>query len=35
VLLAEIARIAAEADHPDFARNHLLVYRRLRGVSAP
>jgi aminoglycoside phosphotransferase (APT) family kinase protein len=33
ILLAEIARIAAEADHPDFARNHLLVYRRVRGTG--
>jgi aminoglycoside phosphotransferase len=30
VMLAEIACIAAEADHPDFARNHLRVFRRLR-----
>ena len=30
VVLAEIACIAAEADHPDFARNHLLLLRRLR-----
>jgi aminoglycoside phosphotransferase (APT) family kinase protein len=29
VLLAEIACIAAEADHPDFARNHLRLLRRL------
>jgi aminoglycoside phosphotransferase (APT) family kinase protein len=34
VLLAEIARIAAEADHPVFARNHLLAYRRLRSAGA-
>lgn len=33
VLLAEIARIAAEADHPDFARNHLLVYRRITAAA--
>jgi aminoglycoside phosphotransferase len=31
VLLAEIAHIAGEADHPDFARNHLLLLRRLRA----
>jgi aminoglycoside phosphotransferase len=30
VLLAEIACIAAEADHPGFARNHLLLLRRLQ-----
>jgi hypothetical protein len=30
VLLAEIAHIAGEADHPDFGRNHLLLVRRLR-----
>ncbi len=35
VLLAEIARIAARADHPDFARNHLLVYRRLCRAGGP
>ena len=29
VLLAEIACVAAEADHPEFARNHLLAFRRL------
>jgi aminoglycoside phosphotransferase len=29
VLLAEIACIAAEADHPDFARSHLQLLRRL------
>ena len=34
VLTAEIARIAAEADHPEFARNHLLAYRRLRSSAA-
>jgi aminoglycoside phosphotransferase (APT) family kinase protein len=34
VLLAEIACIAAEADHPDFARSHLLLLRRLwRGAG--
>jgi aminoglycoside phosphotransferase (APT) family kinase protein len=33
VLLAEIACIAAEADHPEFAVAHLQVLRRLRGVS--
>lgn len=30
VLLAEIAYIAGEADHPDFAQNHVLLFRRLR-----
>jgi aminoglycoside phosphotransferase (APT) family kinase protein len=34
VVLAEIACIAAEADHPDFARNHLLLFRRLRRGAA-
>jgi aminoglycoside phosphotransferase len=34
VLLAEIACIAAEADHPDFARSHLLAYRRLSGARS-
>jgi len=29
VMLAEIACIAADADHPDFAWNHLLLLRRL------
>jgi aminoglycoside phosphotransferase (APT) family kinase protein len=29
VVLAELACIAAEADHPDFARSHLLLLRRL------
>lgn len=29
VVLAEIACIAAEADHPEFAKNHLLLLRRL------
>lgn len=33
VVLAEIACVAAEADHPDFARNHLQVLRRLRPGS--
>jgi aminoglycoside phosphotransferase len=34
VLLAEIACIAAEADHPQFAMNTLLAYRRLsRAMS--
>ena len=30
VLLAEIACVAAEADHPEFARNHLHLLRRLQ-----
>jgi aminoglycoside phosphotransferase (APT) family kinase protein len=29
VVLAELACIAAEADHPDFGRSHLLLLRRL------
>ncbi len=29
VLLAELAGIAAQADHPGFARNHLLAFRAL------
>jgi len=35
VMLAEIACIAAEADHADFAMNHLLLLRRLRQVAGP
>jgi aminoglycoside phosphotransferase (APT) family kinase protein len=31
VLLADLAATAAAADHDDFARNHLLLFRRLRG----
>lgn len=31
VTLAELASIAAHADHPDFARNHLLLFRRLHA----
>jgi Phosphotransferase enzyme family len=31
VLLADLVAIAAEADHAEFAWNHLLVFRRLRG----
>ncbi|MBV9447569.1 MAG: aminoglycoside phosphotransferase family protein [Streptosporangiaceae bacterium] len=31
VLLADLATIAATADHDDFARNHLRLYRRLTG----
>jgi len=34
VLLAEIAHIAGEADHLEFARNHLLLLRRLRPGGA-
>lgn len=30
LLLAELAAIAAEADHAEFARNHLLLFRRLQ-----
>jgi hypothetical protein len=30
VLLADLAAIAAEADHAEFAWNHLLLLRRLR-----
>jgi aminoglycoside phosphotransferase (APT) family kinase protein len=35
VVLAEVARIAAEADHPDFARNHLMLFRRLCQGCGP
>jgi aminoglycoside phosphotransferase (APT) family kinase protein len=31
VLLADVAASAAAADHDDFARNHLLLFRRLTG----
>jgi aminoglycoside phosphotransferase (APT) family kinase protein len=31
VLLADLATIAARADHDEFARNHLLLFRRLTG----
>jgi aminoglycoside phosphotransferase (APT) family kinase protein len=31
VLLADLALTAATADHDDFARNHLLLFRRLTG----
>ena len=31
VLLADLAATAATADHDDFARNHLLLFRRLTG----
>jgi aminoglycoside phosphotransferase (APT) family kinase protein len=31
VLLADLAATAAAADHDDFARNHLLLFRRLTG----
>jgi hypothetical protein len=34
VLLADLATTAANADHDDFARNHLLVFRRLTGGTA-
>ena len=30
LLLAEIVCIAGEAEHPDFSRNHLLLFRRLQ-----
>jgi aminoglycoside phosphotransferase len=33
VLLADLAAIAAEADHAEFAWNHLLLFRRLRNRS--
>lgn len=33
VLLADLAAIAAEADHDEFAWNHLLLFRRLRDRS--
>jgi hypothetical protein len=33
VLLADLAAIAAEADHTGFAWNHLLIFRRLRDRS--
>ena len=31
VLLADVAATAASADHDEFARNHLLLFRRLTG----
>ena len=31
VLLADLATTAATADHDEFARNHLLLFRRLTG----
>ncbi len=31
VLLADVAASAAAADHDDFARNHLMLFRRLTG----
>jgi hypothetical protein len=34
VLLADLAATAATADHDEFARNHLLVFRRLTGGKA-
>jgi aminoglycoside phosphotransferase len=34
VVLAELAGIAAEADHASFARDHLLVFRRLSARRA-
>lgn len=34
VLLADLATIAATADHDEFARNHLLLFRRLTGVRS-
>jgi hypothetical protein len=33
VLLADLAAIAAEADHAGFALNHLMLFRRLRERS--
>jgi aminoglycoside phosphotransferase (APT) family kinase protein len=33
VVLAEVACIAAEADHPEFARQHLLLLRRLAAAG--
>jgi aminoglycoside phosphotransferase (APT) family kinase protein len=35
LLLAELAAIAAEADHADFAWQHLLLFRRLSRGSRP
>jgi aminoglycoside phosphotransferase (APT) family kinase protein len=35
LLLAELAAIAAEADHADFAWEHLLLFRRLSRGSLP
>jgi hypothetical protein len=34
VLLAGLATTAATADHDEFARNHLLVFRRLTEGKA-
>ena len=34
VLLADLASSAASADHDEFARNHLLLFRRLAGGQA-
>jgi aminoglycoside phosphotransferase (APT) family kinase protein len=34
VLLADLATTAATADHDDFARNHLLLFRRLTGARS-
>jgi len=34
VLLADLATTAATADHDDFARNHLLLFRRLTGTRS-
>jgi hypothetical protein len=33
VLLADLAVMAAQADHAEFAWNHLLAFRRLRERS--
>jgi hypothetical protein len=33
VLLADVAASAATADHDEFARSHLLLFRRLAGRS--
>jgi aminoglycoside phosphotransferase len=35
VMLAELACIAARADDPEFARNHLLLFRRLHAEAGP
>jgi len=34
VLLADLATSAASADHDEFARNHLLLFRRLTGAQS-
>jgi len=34
VLLADLATSAASADHDEFARNHLLLFRLLTGAQS-